>query len=98
MLITARSSQDFAFCARDREGALEIRFGSCRVRLGRHQRDLAGGSVDLRFTPVFLCRFDYCHRFSNAAPGIIELVEPRVGDRQIQEIPSRVLIPSTAAR
>jgi hypothetical protein len=39
MLIAARSSHDFACCARDRERTLEIRFRFRRIRLRRLQRE-----------------------------------------------------------
>ena len=48
MLIAARSSQDFACCARAMASAqLEIRLRFCGIRLGRLERDCArNGNVE----------------------------------------------------
>jgi hypothetical protein len=69
MLIAARSSRDFACCARAISSACR------RVWLARHQRDFPGNATNVSLKPTFLCCFDRCHRFANAAPGIIELAE-----------------------
>ena len=84
MLIAARSSQDFACCCtRNRERTLEIRFRFRCIRLWRLERDFAGDAIDLGLAPRFFGRFDRRHCFANAAPGVIELAEFRMGPRQI---------------
>jgi hypothetical protein len=62
-------------CASDLKRMFEIDLSLRRVRLARHQRDFPGNATNLSLKPTFLCCFDRCHCFANAAPGIIELAE-----------------------
>src|SRR5262245_16322370 len=64
------------------ESALEMRFRSCCTRFARQQRDFSGSSVDLGFVPSFLGCLRHRHRFTTAAPSVIELVELCIGLRQ----------------
>jgi hypothetical protein len=57
------------------ERPLEIRFRFCRIRFGRLERDLAGNAINLSLPPPFLGSFHCNYRFTNAAPGIIELAK-----------------------
>ena len=73
MLIAARSSQDFACCWRaTAECALEIRFRFRRIRLWRHQRDLASGPIEFRFVARFLSCFHRRQPLANTSAPIGE--------------------------
>jgi hypothetical protein len=49
------------------------------IRFGQHQRDLARNATDIGLVPPFLGCFRRGHRFAKAAPGVVELVELRMG-------------------
>ena len=68
--------------ARDGERALKIRFRFRRVRLWRFKRDFAGYALDFGLKPPFLGCFRRRHRFAEAAPGVIEFSEVRIGQSQ----------------
>jgi hypothetical protein len=42
--------------ARYRHRTLEMRFRFCRIRLRRHERNIAGGATNLGFPPSFLLK------------------------------------------
>ena len=55
-----------------------------RVTLRRLQHDFASDAIDLGFTPRFFRCFDCGHRLADAAPGVIEISEVRMGSSQIR--------------
>ena len=82
MLIAARSFQDFTLLlAGDGEGALKISL-LCFVR-SRTSARFSGDTIYLGFKPSFLGCLNRGHRFSNAAPGIIDLSKFCVGSCQM---------------
>jgi hypothetical protein len=63
MLIAARSSQDFACCARDCKRSIRNTLALYLIWLRRLERDFAGGSADLGLEPSFFGCFDRRRRF-----------------------------------
>jgi hypothetical protein len=73
MLIAARSSQDFACCARaNRERTLQMSFRFRRIRLGKLERDFPSCAIDLGLAPPSFGRLQRCDSFANAAPSLID--------------------------
>src|SRR5271169_3683600 len=67
----------------DRKCTLEIRFRFRRIWLRRHEREVAGYSMEVRLEPPFIGCFRQSHRFVDAAPSRIVLSQLRMGPRQI---------------
>lgn len=57
------------------ERMLEIGFGPCNIRRGRHSGDFAGHTMNFGFAPCFFVCLDFRHRFANRVPGVIELTK-----------------------
>ena len=69
--------------ARNFERPVEIRFCFRDVGLRFQLRNFPGHAIDLGLTQSFAVRFYSGHRFTNAAPSVIQSAEFGVGGRQI---------------
>ena len=70
-------------CLRHSERTLEIQFRFRGISLRRLKCDFTGDPINLGFVPSFIGCFDSSHCFANAAPGVIEFSEVRIGQSQI---------------
>src|SRR6185295_12338392 len=69
----------------DRQRMFEIFFRFRCVWVGRRYLDFACHALDLGLKPTFLGCFYLGHRFANAVPCIIEVVEFSMSARQIRQ-------------
>ena len=67
----------------DGKRAFEIRFRFRDIRFRRHLRDFARHAMNFSFAPPFVGCFNRRHRFTNAAPSVIELAEFPMSPSQI---------------
>ena len=72
---------------RYRQCTIETCLRSCRVRLGRHQRDRAGDAVAFRLAPRLLRCFGGRHGFVDRDPGIVETAKVGMRLRQAGQEP-----------
>ncbi len=67
----------------DLKRAGEISFRLSRIRLRSQQSNFPGDAIDLGFAPRLLRCFCRGHRFANVGPGLIELTNSCLRQRQI---------------
>ena len=69
--------------AGDFQCAFEAGLRFDRVALARPQGDFAGNAIELSFVPPLMRCFHYGRRFANADPGVVEMTDFCIGQRQM---------------